>query len=267
MRTKLKQNRLVLCALLLLAPFITWADTAQWEAPVPERITWQKTPIALALTVGTEKRVDFPGPVKVGVPAALESVLRVQSVAGTVYLLAHPPFEATRVMVRAVDSGAIYLLDLIADNLSHPKAAIQILDPEMGKPDATAVEEQPLPTLPAYGYVALTRFAAQQLYAPARLLRDLPGVVRVPVRREAVQLVRGEGVEARPLVGWRAGDRYLTAVKLTNLTSQAVTLDPRTLRGAWLTAAFQHNRLHTAGDEADTTVVYLISARPFETSL
>ena len=267
MRPKLKKTRLALCALLLFAPVITWADTAHWEARVPERITWQKTPIPLALTVGTEKRVDFPGPVKVGVPAAIHSVLRVQSVAGTVYLLAHQPFEATRVMVRAVDSGAIYLLDLSADNRGDPTAAIQILDPETGEADERVAEEQPLPTLPAYGYVALTRFAAQQLYAPARLLRDLPGVVRVPVRREVVKLVRGGPVMAEPLAGWRAGDRYVTAVKLRNLTSQAVTLDPRTLRGTWLTAAFQHNRLFAAGDEADTTVVYLISARPFEASL
>ena len=45
------------------------------------------------------------------------------------------------------------------------------------------------------------------------------------------------------------------------------TLDPRTLRGRWLTAAFQHNRLHEAGSEADRTVVYLISDRPFAASL
>ena len=121
--------------------------------------------------------------------------------------------------------------------------------------------------MPAYGYVALTRFAAQQLYAPARLLRDLPGVVRVPVRREPVLLVRGGQVIAEPLVAWRAGDLYVTAVKLTNRSEDAVTLDPRTLRGRWLTAAFQHNRLLPRGDEADTTAAYLIAARPFETSL
>ncbi len=68
-------------------------------------------------------------------------------------------------------------------------------------------------------------------------------------------------------MAWRAGDLYLTAVKLTNQAEQAVTLDPRALRGKWLTAAFQHNRLFPHGDEADTTVVYLISARPFETAL
>ncbi len=74
--------------------------------------------------------------------------------------------------------------------------------------------------------------------------------------------VRGSNVTA-----WRAGDLYVTAVKLRNLTRQAVTLDPRTLRGMWLTAAFQHNRLLPNGDEADTTALYLISPRPFETSL
>ena len=267
MRTKLKTNPLALCALLFLAPVIAWADTMDGKVTASERIIWQKTPIALALTVGKERRVDFPGPVKVGLPAAVQSALRVQSVAGTVYLLAHQPFEATRVMVRAVDSGAIYLLDLSADNQGEAKAAIQILDPQTRRPDVAAAAGAPLPALPAYGYVTLTRFAAQQLYAPARLLRDLPGVVRVPVRREPVHLVRAAPIEASPLVAWRASGLYITAVKLRNLGTQAVTLDPRTLRGRWLTAAFQHNRLHPAGDEADTTALYLISARPFETAL
>jgi hypothetical protein len=92
-------------------------------------------------------------------------------------------------------------------------------------------------------------------------------VVRVPVKRRQVALIRGASVLAEPLVAWRVGDRYLTAVKLTNRTDRALTLDPRTLRGDWLSAAFQHNRLHKKGDEADTTALYLISARPFEASL
>ncbi len=73
-------------------------------------------------------------------------------------------------------------------------------------------------------------------------------------------------MRAEPLVAWRAGELYLTAVKLTNRTGEALTLDPRSLRGAWLSATFQHNRLLPQGDESDTTAVYLISARPFESS-
>jgi len=267
MRNKLDKHPLALCALLLIAPIVAWADTVNGGTSTPERIMWQKTPIAVPLTVGKEQRVDFPGPVTIGVPAKIQSAIRVQSVAGTAYLLAHQSFEATRVMVRAVDTGAIYLLDLSADNEGEPKPEIQILDPETGESDGTADEGEPASALPAYGYVTLTRFAAQQLYAPARLLRDLPGVVRVPVRREPVSLVRGAQTEAHPLIAWRAGGLYVTAVKLRNRASHAVMLDPRTLRGSWLTAAFQHNRLHATGSEADTTALYLISARPFETAL
>ena len=101
---------------------------------------------------------------------------------------------------------------------------------------------------------------------PSRLVKDRPGVVRVPVARDAVELVHGGTIEATPLVAWRANGLYVTAVKLTNRTEQPQTLDPRDLRGAWLTATFQHHRLLPKGDEADTTAVYLISARPFDVS-
>jgi integrating conjugative element protein (TIGR03749 family) len=195
--------------------------------------------------------------------------LRVQSIAGTLYLLAHREFDATRVMVREAESGRMYLLDVtaMAEGGSGPPVEVYAAEEPADPGDPSGNEGASAPAIPGYGYVTLTRFAAQQLYAPARLLRDLPGVVRVPVKRNKVALIRGAAVTAEPLVAWRAGDRYLTAVKLTNRTDRALTLDPRTLRGDWLSAAFQHNRLLPKGDASDTTALYLISARPFEASL
>ncbi len=100
-----------------------------------------------------------------------------------------------------------------------------------------------------------------------RLLSSVRGIVRVPIQQHSVALVRGNSVAAKPLVAWRAGNLYVTAIKLTNRLAKAQTLDPRALRGAWLSAAFQHSRLLRAGDEADTTAVYLVSAQPFAASL
>lgn len=250
-----------LVALLMLSTGI-----AQAAPEVAERIAWRKTPIAIELPVGTERLVHFPGAVKIGAPSQLQGVLRIQSIAGTAYLLAHQPFASTRVIVRGLDDGQIYLLDLSASAESVGNAPIEIFLPDQPTADGKETESAPAAS-PQYGYVTLTRFAALQLYAPGRLLKELPGVVREPVRREPVALVRGGAVEAVPLIAWRAGDLYLTAVKLTNKTDRPQTLDPRTLRGSWLTAAFQHNRLHAAGSEADRTVVYLVSARPFAPSL
>lgn len=106
------------------------------------------------------------------------------------------------------------------------------------------------------------------MYAPKRLLRDPPGVFRARLKiRNPVPLLRGGAVEATPLASWRGGGLYVTAVKLRNITEQPVVLDPRDLRGRWLAATFQHARLLPHGDGADTTCVYLVSARPFAESL
>lgn len=237
------------------------AISATAADPAPERIAWRKVPIAISLRSGTERLVHFPDAVKVGIPPQLQSALRVQSIAGTLYLLARQPFESTRVIVRGVDNEQVYVLDLSATSDGAGSTSIVIYRPDENKNAADGADAGS-GTLD-YGYVTLTRFAAQQLYAPARLLKTLPGVVRAPVRRETVSLVRGATVGAQPLIAWRVGDLHVTAVTLTNKTAQPVTLDPRTLRGRWLSATFQHNRLHPAGSEADRTVVYLISERPF----
>ena len=231
-----------------------------------ERIEWKKTPIRLTLIVGEERQVEFPASVKVGVSGNLQPLLRTQSVNGTVYLLAHAPFESTRVMVREIEGGQIYLFDISASKRPSQNHPIQVFVQEKSESGSgdLLIDGNAAPS--NLSYVTLIRFAAIQLYAPARLLQDRPGIVRTSVARDHVDLVRGGAIDAIPLVAWRAGGYYLTAVKLTNRSDQPQTLDPRNLRGAWLTATFQHHRLLPAGNEADTTAVYLISARPFSVS-
>lgn len=232
-----------------------------------ERIVWMKAPIPLSLPVEKERMVTFPGDVRVGVPPALADVLRTQSVAGTVYWLARKPFPSTRVQVQEIDSGRLYLLDLRAESNATSIAPVEI----MVRPSPSKEPESPTPAAldsERVDYVSLTRYAAQQMYAPRRLLRDLPGVHRAPLQiKRAAALVRGGTIEATPLITWRGGEFYVTAVKLRNVTNAPISLDPRELRGQWLAATLQHARLLPYGDEADTTCVYLISARPFEESL
>ena len=246
---------------LLLAQSLVHAETE-----TSERIEWKKAPIRLVLAVGQEQRIEFPAAVKVGVPVQIQSLLRSQSVNGTVYLLAHAPFESNRLMVRELDSGRIYLFDVTAADEGGATHPIQITVADASNPDTDSATASNNPGQKQPGYIQLTRFAAQQLYAPARLVKDRPGIVRVPVSRDAVDLLHGGTVEAMPLVAWHTGGLYVTAVKLTNRTEHPQTLDPRDLRGTWLTATFQHHRLFPRGDEADTTAVYLISARPFDVS-
>ena len=243
-----------LCGLLL------FSTTASAALDPTERIVWRKSPIALELGVGQERMVHFPGPVSVGIPGALQGRLRIQSSGGTVYWLAQQAFPLSRILVRSLDDGQVYLLDVAASPEGGSAAPMEITLPR--QPSTDTSNQTPAGTV-THGYVSLTRFAAQQLYAPQRLQSPLSGVVRVPVPNGPVPLVRGGAIVSTPLASWRSGHRFVTAVQLSNASPEAQELQAEALRGAWLAATFQHHRLLPVGDEADHTVVYLISDGPF----
>lgn len=255
---------------LVVASQAALAQDDQTNADAPERVVWRKTPIFVPLTVGEERLIHFPDAVSIGLPTSLTPLLRSQSINGTLYLLAKQPFDTTRVLVRSETGGPVYVLDVSAAPKSADRAPLPDLQVHLETPktkDSATFAALANTNSTSWGYVALTRYAAQQLYAPQRLLPNAVGVVAVPVRVEPVPLVRGGQVEAVPVAAWKAGRQYVTAVRLTNRTQQAMVLDPRELRGAWLAATFQHNRLLPSGTDADTTAVYLVSDRPFGAAL
>ena len=71
----------------------------------------------------------------------------------------------------------------------------------------------------------------------------------------------------------------MTAVRVRNLSRQSLRLQfdrsdshqtlglSYLMRGDWLTATLQHDRLGAMGDETDTTTLYLVSNRSFVESL
>ena len=259
-----------IASVLFCLPLVSHAQPDGAAESNFERVVWRKTPISIPLVVGEERLVHFPDSVSVGLPQSLIPLLRSQSINGTLYLLARQPFETTRVMVRSETEGPMYVLDISAapgESESRSSPDVQILLETPQNTSAAQAESKVNNRSLPRSYVAMTRYVAQQLYAPTRLIPSQPGVVAIPVNGEPVDLVYGGKIEAVPVAAWKAGLQYLTAVKLTNRTRKAVVLDPRELRGAWLAATFQHNRLLPAGSEADTTAVYLVSDRPFDVAL
>ena len=255
-------------AVVFLFPLMTVADNQLAEpSKMIERILWKKMPIAVMLVVGQERLVHFPDSVSVGIPQSLMPILRSQSINGTLYLTAHEPFEANRVIVRSEQGEPVYVLDISAKEADPEIARLPTLQILLTNPapDELASEHTAVSSA-QWGYVALTRYAAQQLYAPVRLLPNTPGIVRMPIMQQSFELILGGQVEAVPVAAWKAGLRSVTAVRLINKTQHPVVLDPRNLRGTWLSATFQHNRLLPSGNEADSTAVYLVSDRPFDVS-
>ena len=254
-----------------LSGFLAALALMAWCAPAQavERVIWNKEPIALHLAVDQERLVTFPAGVKVGVQEGMAGVLRTQVVDGTVYWKATRVFPVLRVQVQELESGRLFLVDLKADTIATSNEPVEVA--VATSPARESERALATPASGPIGYVKLTRFASQQLYAPSRLAQSEAGIWAVPLRTEgAVRLVMGHNagaVEAVPIASWRSTNLYVTAIRLRNVGTAAVMIDPRALRGRWLAATPQHGRLLPTGDAADTSALYLISSRSFEESL
>lgn len=234
--------------------------TASWcsAAGAVEVKYWDRQPLAIPLTVGQERILILDEDVRVGLPSAIASTLRVQSVGGTVYLRAAQALPPTRLQLQSVKSGDIILIDIEAldgsESLEPVKIVAQTQPPDEETARGSAPAATPVP-------VVLTRYAAQNLYAPLRTVAPLPGVRRMPLSDSIAfsTLLPTERVSIKGLAAWRLGDYWVTAVKIVNRGPARVSLDPRHLQATLYAATFQHAYLGSAGTPEDTTVAYLVT--------
>ncbi|HAE7081052.1 TPA_asm: TIGR03749 family integrating conjugative element protein [Salmonella enterica subsp. salamae serovar 42:z:1,5] len=225
-----------------------------------ELVKWERIPLPVALNIGQERIVFVDRNVRVGYPAALEGKLRIQSSNGTLYLLASQPFAATRLQLQDTENGELILLDVSASKSELIREPMRIVREEKKTPDAKPdTTPEPLPSTPLP--VALTRYAAQMLYAPLRTVEPLPGVQPEGVRlaKTLTTLLPTLPVNAMPIGGWRLDPYHLAAIRLQNKSATRLELDPRQLQGQFYAASFQHRWLGPAGSAEDTTVLYLIT--------
>ena len=227
-----------------------------------EHALFERRPVAVALRVDRERLVRLPFAAMLDVPPNLVGVLEAQIIEDTVYLTALEPIKRSRLLAHALDGSAVIPLDLSASATHDPKPELEVHLPGAQGEGFAAGDEAP-PERP--DMVQLTRYAAQALYAPRRLVEPVSGVRQSPVSRKPVVLYRDAGVATAPLGAWTSGELFVTAVRFTNASSQPLELDMERLRGRWLAATPQHWRLLPQGSEADTTVVYLVSEQAFDT--
>lgn len=263
---------------MLLVSSMAFAD----PIPAAERIVWDKRPIAVHIQRDQERIIHFPSDVRYWLPYSLQRKVSVVSANGVLYIRAAESFPVTRIRVQSLVDQAIYLLDVTANDAKSVSDELVIM-----KPDAVTnqAKDQTLNSQKRNRQsddwrVRLTRYAAQQLYAPERLLRGDSQIKRIPIDVEqSIPLMRGHRINALPIAAWQGGGYTVTAVKLRNNTQQkqllVFTTSQKTdainlgnaIRGHWLTASTQHGFLGAAGDETDTTTLYLVSDRPFVESL
>lgn len=264
----------------LRAWFLALGIFATADAKAVELLQWDRIPMAIPLIVGQERIVFVDQNVRVGIPPQLAGLLRVQSTGGAVYLLASQEIPPTRLQLQNVATGEIILVDIAATLETEGQAKLEPAKIVVGTAPAThygnttsaqtstkrstTSEEEDVPPAPRHetpAPVALTRYAAQMLYAPLRTVEPVAGISQVRVDRalDLGSLLPVLPVEASVLGAWRLDNSYVTAVKLRNLSAQQLTMNATELMGNFTTATFQHPYLGARGNASDTTTLYLVT--------
>jgi len=251
-------------------------------------LIWKGDPLSIQLSIGQEKRIQFPNHVTVDVKGALNTdQLRILNNDKSIYLTALHDFPTTRIYVTLQESGEVILIDIsVAQNASNQTQYIDIKEEakqtlqtdvvtasvsdennlnESSQLDTNSVSEDA-------NYVDLIRFAWKEIYAPDRLLKEMPHYERVPMHTErfVLDLVYGDKVIAHPVSSWRTGDQIVTVVSLQNKYSHMTHIDIHNdLCGDWQAASiYPSATLQSHGSRMhDTATLFLISHKPFNETL
>ena len=250
-------------------------------ADAPQRVLWDKRPISIHLQVGHERIIHFPDDVRYWLPDRVKRQVSALAANGVLYIRATEPFPTTRIRVQGLNDQQVYLLDITASETAAASDELIVMTKENSRnrsKEATAYKTT------EDWRIRLTRYAAQQLYAPERLVDADSAIKRIPVElKTSIPLIRGGLIEAVPIASWQTNAEPMgltvTAVRVRNLSWQSLQLQfdqsdtpqvlnlSRLVRGDWLTATLQHDRLGAMGSETDTTTLYLVSNRSFVESL
>ena len=155
----------------------------------------------------------------------------------------------------------------LSDLTEHPNGLDLYLDKldESRKPKDMATGPSERGSMLEENYITLTRYAAKMIRTPKMSRPETAGITRIRLRDHApAPLVDDPRVEMRPMESWRQGALFITAVKIENLSDEALSLDESRFRGTWLAATLEKKSL-AAG--SDATYAYLISGRPFHRAI
>lgn len=265
-------------ACLVAISFSLLPVVAMHSAPAQadELMKWERVPLQIPLKTGQERVIFVDKNVRVGFPPALNGKLRVQSTGGAVYLKADSDFPQTRLQLQDMESGEVILLDVRTTAAASAEPVKIIYSGDVStvssatgnssqKPTGDGGSRQTTRKKVSYKApipVLLTRYAAQNLYAPVRTVEAVPGIhpVNPHLPSRITTLYPSAPVTVSPVAGWGVAGRTVVALRIRNSSSQKVVLDPRELQGQFVTATFQHRWLGAAGTPEDTTTLYLVTA-------
>lgn len=261
-----------------------------------EAVEWQRVPIKVELRVDEQRILHFEDHVSVWRPDQLNGILQVESLQGSIYLKPTQAFEPTQMKVRFHSTNDIILLDVFAkESKGKPldemlvgvpavRAALDAKLEQEGSVAATATVEPAQPALPAFlggeskeqqemTPAQVMRHLSQRFYAPKRLHINDSRIQRVDInpRMKLDDLFIGQSAglfDAQAVAAWKTNTGlYATAIQLRNKTVVQRKVNPFELNANYLYATPQHLVLSGKNVVGDTTMLYVLTDKPFSSAL
>lgn len=233
-----------------------------------DHVVWNGIPISFTAPIAQERILKFPSAIELHNtnPALTTDKVSILNNDGFLYITAKKPFSAIRIPFVIKKTGEVVLVDLSAkQNTNDTPVSVVLQTSGQGSTNSKVKKAKPQ----FVNFVTLMRYAISHLYSPERLVSQNDAISRTPMyTTKSVNLFNNANVVAMPLISWRGGDLYVTAVLLKNIWNQKQILDPRNLNGSWLSASFYPSSTVTAnGTKHDRTTIFLISNQPFNAAL
>lgn len=142
---------------------------------------------------------------------------------------------------------------------------LQTFDNKFVNKDKDAEQSDIIPdSLQSKRFHEMTNYAAQMVRTP-ELQRPKSQVYKsVRVIPIAAGLLSKPAIKTVPTESWKKGNVYVTAVTLFNRSDKVISINRENIRGEWLSAALETNKLAPRGEDAAASKLYLVSDKPFD---
>lgn len=240
-----------------------------------EIIRYIYKPVTINLIKGQERSVYFGDHVKVGITKGqqLKKLFRVQSAQGVVHFLPYDKFDKQRIQVKRLTDGQVILIDLVA---TKPKKNAKPLEDVRIILKSEDVIEEINDSSSDFDYpvvtpVDLTRSAAQKLYGPSRLHKDIPGIMESTIGVQGtIHIFKGENkykTTSKAVLAYEGGGYHLAAIHVKNESDKNIELSYFDINLPMSHVTFQHHTLSANGTPGDSTILYLVSQEPLKKAL
>ncbi|HDS1208458.1 TPA: DUF3438 family protein [Shewanella algae] len=262
--------------LLLLTMFVVFSKSSF----ATEHVKWrQGEEISLLLGVGIERKVVFPEIVRFAYKPKYKEFFSKSMIDRNFYIKPMKEFSNEKLVFQGISSGRFYIVETsVTGDSGRVDQDLVVHIPDSEAHDGLDDDSRPeLPNTAEFNGrdreinpVDLVQYASQSLYSKSEVyIENLPGVKRVALKsRELPHIYRGGSLKGELLAGWSAGGLFVTAIKLTNVSSTEVYFEPCRLRGDFYSVTAQFNKVYPySNPNKNFTVAYVVTEVPFDVAI